>query len=238
MLKMIKYKAFVLILLVVSLSACNDLVNEVKKMKIQTITPNDYHYVLDSKNRRGFVDQKNQPMTGHYIVVKDSLPIEEFELEDGYLNGEYLFYNLTGTIVSRESYINSIKHGMQYTYHNSGDVASEVNFSHGVRDGDEVHYAPNHDITFRKTTQAGVEYAYRYENGKLITAEFDKNFDGAIFEMFVKYDHFENVEIIFGKLKDEAGRAFNVYDRDYNLIERIDPEINPERAFYYAQYFR
>lgn len=231
-------KLLFLVVLAAAFSSCNEIVNEVKKRKTETITVDDYRYVIDSKNRRGYVGSDNQPMTGHFIVVRDSIPLEEFYLEDGYLDGEHITYDLKGNLISRENYVTSVKHGPQYTYHKSGEVASEVSFNNGSRNSDEVHYDENKEVVYRKTDVNGVEYNNYYEEGKIVAATFDKIYDGSVFEMIVRYDHFENIEIIFGKKKDSDDPSFNVYDPEFNLVETVNPQEDPMRMLEYAQYFR
>ncbi len=170
--------------------------------------------------------------------MRDSVPLEEFFLEDGYLDGEHLTYDLQGTLIARENYVASVLHGPQYTYHKTGELASEVSYNNGSRSSDEVHYDTNQTVVYRKTNQNGVEYNNYYENGKIIAATFDKIYDGSVYEMIVRYDHFENIEIVFGKKKDSDAPSFNVYDPEFNLIETVNPQEDPMRMMELAQYFR
>ena len=79
-------KNILYLLCILCLCSCNnivDVVDEVKSLSKQTIDYNDYRYVIDKKDRRGYVTTENEIMNGHYVVLREGELYEEFQIKKG-----------------------------------------------------------------------------------------------------------------------------------------------------------
>jgi len=212
---------------------CDKVLEEVKSIQIKTITYDDFRYQLDSKNRRGYLFSNGKLMSGHFMVVKDSLPAEEFEVSKGYLNGVHRTYNDKGQKIKEYYYKHHTLDGLQRTYYDTGEVRTEVTYFNGRRDSDKLGFDPSGNIIYKLTTEKAVTYQYYYKDKKTTRSEFEKNISGAVYDMVVIYNHFEVVEFIVGHKKETDGSIFSVFDGEFNVIETIDARKDWQKAIYY-----
>lgn len=226
--------------------SCNEVGNEigevvdkVKMITKETITVEDYHYVVDSKNRRGFVTSDNEIMNGHYLVVKDNLPLEEFQIKDGFLHGFHVQFDEEGAISVKSNYAHSYLEGPSISYYKNGAIKNEVSYKYNKKVGDETSYDLNGNITYKKTKVNGQDYEKFYDQGKHLVSQFEKTIDGVAYDLIVKLDNFENIEIVFGRVSgDEKTPDLYVFNANFELIEKINPKENPQRAMQYMSLFR
>lgn len=212
-------KKFLLLFGCLTIISCNRLIDEVKERQTQTISYSDYSYDIDSKNRRGFIDTDYKPMTGHYIVVHDSIVAEEFVVKDGFLNGVHKFYNKKGILVWEKNYRNNSRHGIQKTFYDTGSLKSEVTYTNGRRESDLIGYNPDGALVYRITTEGQTEYEHFYENDNRVASKFVKIVDGSKYDIVIMYSKFGQPELIFGKDQDAQPLDFYYFDMDFNRGE-------------------
>ncbi len=201
--------------------SCNEIIEEVRQRQIETITYSDYTYDIDSKNRKGFLDKENKPMTGHFIVVHDSIKAEEFQLKDGFLNGLHRFYNREGALVWERHFSNNIRDGVQKSFYPTGELKSEVTYIEGRRESDKLGYAEDGTIIYRLTREGHREYEHFYINGDRRGSRFSKVIDGSYYDIIILYTAFGSVDAIFGKKKNSDEQQIFYFDEEYNKLEPI-----------------
>ncbi len=221
-----------------TLLSCNNIVEliyEAQKDKVETINFNEYHYVIDRNNRRALVNDDNKLLDGHYIIMKNGIASEEFDVVDGYLHGEYIKYNESGHIETKENYSRSYLNGPHSVYYDTGELKYETSYTNDELTGDEIEYDRNGFISSKKSIQNGVVYNSFYIDGKIAGSQFDKTIDGKIYGIMVKYDSFDNIELIIGSKKENPEQEFSVFNYDYSLIEVVNPKLDPQKAMYYMK---
>lgn len=222
--------------------SCNkviDAVDEVRMNKKQTITYDDYSSIMDDYDRKVFYDSDKELMTGHFLVVYNKRPSEEFQIKRGFLNGIYASYNSNGQLTTANNYKNGFKHGVQQERYDSGELRSEVNFQKGKRVGEEIVYDKLGGIRTKSKIENGVEYKHYYKNGKLTSASFKRNWEGKELEMLVQYGAFENILYAFGKSNDPTEKnIFYVFDSNMQLTDTVDVMEDPQKASYYLGLMR
>ena len=210
-------------------SSCNKVIEEVQARNKKTITYSDFSYDVDSKNRRGYVDTLGKPMTGHYIVLRDSVIAEEFQVKDGFLNGVHNEYQ-QGQLIFERNYERNVKHGIQRSYWDEGPLKTEVTYEMGKRSSDLLGFSLEGDTIYRKMTEDRKVYEHFYTDGKRRATKFRKDIDGKKYYVVIVYDLFENVEAIFGKDANSNKPVFYEMGEDLSLGE----EITDIRYFYRA----
>ncbi len=235
-----KYLTILLLgLFVISCNHMVDVVDEVQMLRKRTITPDDYHYVIDSKNRRGFVTSDNKIMNGHYLVLRDDLPYEEFQIKDGFLNGFHIQFDDKGTVSVKNTYAYSHLEGPSITYFANGAIKNEVTYKHNKKVGDEISYDPNGNMTHKKTKVDGVDYEQFYDQGRQVATQFIKTIDEVPYDLIVKLDNFENIETVLGRVSGmENSPDFYIFNASFELVEKINARENPQRAMYIMSTFR
>ncbi len=228
------------VLLAFGLTSCNLIVKNSKDVlggQTQTITYGDYSIDIDKWGRVIHLDPQLKRMTGHYIVTREGTVYEELDLSDGFLDGIHLTYNSEGGISAEKTYSDGILDGPETTFHVSGALKSEAVYEKGKLIGKETTYTPSGEISsVREFDEHNVEYNSHYENGRMITTDFKKNIDGAVYDLTVFYDITENIKLIFGRREyQEKSSVFYVFDENFELIEAVNPQKNPEKAAAYFQ---
>lgn len=222
--------------------SCNqigEVVDKVKMMTKETITVEDYHYVVDSKNRRGFVTSDNEIMNGHYLVLKDNIPLEEFQIKDGFLNGFHVQFDEEGVVSVKSNYAYSYLEGPSISYYKNGAIKNEVTYKQNKKVGEETSYDIHGNIIYKKTKITGQDYEKFYDQGKHVASQFVKTIDGVAYDLIVKLDSFENIEIVFGRVSgEEKTPDLYVFNATFELIEKINAKEDPQRAMQYMNFFR
>ncbi|WP_068590741.1 toxin-antitoxin system YwqK family antitoxin [Cochleicola gelatinilyticus] len=229
-------KKTVLILILVSLASCNyleDLADEMKGFQKQTIDKNDYKYVIDKKNRRGYVTIDNKIMDGIYIVLQDSVLYEELHIKDGFLHGPYYYFNSEGNITLEATYYHSYRDGFEKIYYKNGTIRSEKEFKRGKPTGTEYRYDETGTLVQKEIVEDGITYKHQYYQGKHTGTEYLKTIQGESFLIFLKYDNLGNIKLILGKQEPVNSSEFYVFAPNFDVIEVVNPNLDPETAQYY-----
>lgn len=118
----------------------------------------------------------NIPFTGkEKAKVKDK--IIEYEVKDGYKNGEFRIYNLDG-VLEVDGQLDSNRNVGKWKYfHPNGVLESEGNFDYDLPEGKWLWYYPDgkkkEEGSFNKGKRVGIWYQYN-RDGKIT---LKKNFD-------------------------------------------------------------
>tara|TARA_R110002020_G_scaffold410328_1_gene620081 strand:- start:14 stop:739 length:726 start_codon:yes stop_codon:yes gene_type:complete len=229
-------KKILLFFIVIIITSCNHVYEAVyglQNEKIETITYNDYRYVINKKKRRGYVSSDNEVMDGHFLVMRNGTKAEEFQLKNGFLHGFRILFDEDGMMEQKETYKNSYLNGPNITYYKNGTIKSESSYKNGKLNSDKIDYDESGNILNKTTIVDGISYKYFYKQGKLTSTEFNKDIENEKYDIIVKYDHFENISTILGrKLNDDQPILF-VFDSNYNITEVINATENPQRARHY-----
>ena len=219
------------------LYGCNniiDAVDEVRMNKKETITYDDFEAIRNDYDIRLYYDNNKDLMTGHFVVVYQGKPSEEFQTKRGFLNGVYASYNSEGKLTKGYNYKNGKQEGIQREFYETGELLSEVGFEKGKMVGEKVIYDKTGEVKATQKLENGVVYKRYYNEGKVTMAEFMKNWEGKELEMLVHYDAFENIQFAFGKSNDPKEKnIFYVFNANMELSDKVDVTINPEKAAYY-----
>ncbi len=222
-----------LCVLVIGFVSCNQIVETVYYSQLQrndTITFDDYKYAIDSKDRRAYLTKDNELMDGHYVVKRNNTLYEEFDLDEGYLDGLFIRYQENGSIESYQTFSNSYQHGKSYEAYENGNIKIESNYVNGKKGPQEKEYDINGNLSVLRTTENEIKYEHHYQNDKRIVSSFEKTIDGQNFEIILKYTSFGSVDFIIGKDLDSQDPILYVFDEDYNLVEKLNATLEPERT--------
>tara|TARA_R110002012_G_scaffold73953_3_gene187938 strand:- start:22069 stop:22848 length:780 start_codon:yes stop_codon:yes gene_type:complete len=235
-LKMIK-KLLLFSSLIILLFSCNkviDAVDEVRMNKKETITYDDFEAIRNDYDIKLYYDNDKELMTGHFVVVYQGKPSEEFQTKRGFLNGVYASYNSNGQLTKGYNYKNGRQDGIQREFYETGELLSEVNYEAGNMVGEKLFYDKVGDVKAKLKIENGVEYKRYYKDGKVAIAEFKRNWKGKELNMMVIYDAFENVQLAFGNSNDPNEKnIFYVFDANMELSDTVDATIDLQKAQYY-----
>ena len=200
----------------------------------QTISYDDFKVVRNDFDIKLYYDKDEELMTGHYVVVYQGKPSEEFQTKRGFLNGVYASYNADGQLTKAYNYKDGRQDGIQNEYYPSGELLSEVSFEKGKMAGEKVIYDKLGGVKGKIKIENGIEYKRMYKDGKMAIAEFKRNWEGKELDMMVIYDAFENVQFAFGKSNESSEKnIFYVFDANMELSDTVDVTIDPQKAQYY-----
>lgn len=222
----------------VSCNQVTDMVDSVSSIEKRYISYDDFEYIIDKNNRQGYLDNLGNPLTGHFVVMKDTLFAEEFQVKKGMLNGVHIYYNSQGKMTSLETYKNSVLHGDSYTYFpQNGQVKTETTYKAGKRVGDLLEYDLAGNLVSKTTLQEGVEYTHVLKDGKKTSSVFDKEYEGRKFNLLVIYDDFENISRVFGQNLSEKNpsKLVYVFDVNFKLEDSINILTEPVKARYFFE---
>ncbi|MCH2489826.1 MAG: hypothetical protein MK211_06720 [Flavobacteriales bacterium] len=228
-------------LCILCLCSCNnivDVVDEVKSLSKQTIDYNDYRYVIDKKDRRGYVTTDNEIMNGHYVVLRDGELYEEFQIKKGFLHGVHIEYGKNGSIDTQKSYKHSYLDGPYFSYYPSGVLKYETAYKNGKINSAEIEYDANGKKSRVMETVDGVAYDHMYRNDQQLMSIYEKEIEDETFEIIMKYDNFQNIELILGKKTKEKTPEFYVFDTNFEIVEIVNAQIDPQTAAYYLGMLR
>ncbi|MAZ73425.1 MAG: hypothetical protein CMC70_09795 [Flavobacteriaceae bacterium] len=192
-------KFTILLALLWGLSSCNNIPEAImlaNTERVDTLDFNEYKYVIDKKNRRGYVTMENEVMEGRYVIKRNGIMVEEFTIEGGFLNGKRILYYENGLPESIETYKTSLQHGPVTTFYSSGSIKSETSYTNGTANVEETQYDETGAITLKKLEQDGVVYEHSYMDGNRMVSIFEKTIENQIYELIIKYDSFGTIQLI------------------------------------------
>ncbi len=205
---------------------------DASSLEKQQITQNDFEVRIGSDQKKLYLDKDKNPMQGPFVVIKNTLIIEEFELKEGLLNGVYTGYNTLGQKTSTFNYANGILDGESILYYpTTGTVKRKEILKQGKPTGALLTYNKAGNQLIKKVTVDGVHYTHYYRDNKMTYTNFLKNITGKQYDMLIVYDEFENMYRVLGqKAAMEKGKWIFTFDTNFKLTDSIDLINDPTKA--------
>lgn len=231
----------VYVLLVGMCSSCNNIPEAIMMAntdRIDTIDFHDYKYVVDAKNRRGYVTIDNDVMDGHYVIKRNDMMVEELFIEGGFINGERILYYENGRPERIENYKISVQHGPVTTFYKNGAVQSESSFTNGTPSIEEINYSQEGGIDSKTVVTEGVTYQHMYRDGNRMFSMFAKTIEEKRFDFIMKYDTFGTVQLVLGKLADDNSPIVYIFDANLNEVDQFNGQEEPLKAQEYMALFQ
>ena len=217
---------FIILLITTSCNRIPEVILAAQTEYIDTLDVNDYRYVIDKKNRRGYVTTENKIMDGRFVVKRDNKIIEEFDLKDGYLHGQYIEFNDIERPETISHYKNSVQHGTVISFYENGAVRSETSFQNGQQSVEETTYALDGTISSKKLIKEGVLYKHHYKNGELAASLFQKTIEAKTYELIVTYNSFGVIEFILGREFEATEPVIYIFNANFELMESFNIQEN------------
>ena len=215
-------------------------------------------YKINSANEQNFYFIDRSLMDGYYVVGNELTKWEEFDVEDGLLNGDYIIFHPNGEIYTHSNYIkgklngeekvnylsgklmklktykNDVLVGKVVEYYESGQVKSESK----IKDGKLIE-SVSYDIIGNVESQMFIKDGYTFHQkilkGKVFSEQISSNYDN--FEAMKFYNEDGSLKV-FLRMLDDGDKSYLIeLDENRNEIKRIDVKENPEKAMEYAKYF-
>ncbi len=234
-----KYSMLVFVL--AAFYACNNIPEAImlaNTKKVDTLDFNDYKYVVDDKNRRGYVTIENEIMEGQYVIKRNGIMVEEFTIQGGFLNGPRILYFENGLPESIETYKTSIQNGPVTSFYESGAIRSETSYTNNIANVEETHYDESGAIILKKVEKDGVVYEHNYRDGNRMVSMFQKTIDEQTYDLIIKYDSFGTVQLVMGKLVDNDSPILYIFDAEFKQIDSFNGQEEPLKAQQYLAVFQ
>lgn len=206
--------------------------------RVDTLDYSDYKYVIDKKNRRGYVTVENEIMEGRYVITRKGTIIEEFTIEGGFLNGQRILYHENGSPETIETYKTSVQNGPVTSFYNNGAIKSETSFTNGEANIEETHYDQTGAIISKKVEKDGIIYEHTYRDGNRMVSIFKKTIQDQPYELIIKYDSFGNVQLIMGKPVNDDSPVLYIFDEEFSQIDSFNGQEEPLKAQQYLSIFQ
>jgi len=251
---MFKKRTFYILFFVFIFVSCN------KKEKSDTLT-----LINRGSYSSRYIDglqvfiKDNQVMDGYYVVGKDLIKWEEFELKKGILNGSYITYHPNGKMSSNTQYRNGKMHGEEQLFYPSGELLKIVHYQNNKQVGEIKEFYEGGQI--KKLSKIKDEKIYEsvfYNNvGNMVSQMFIKDglrirqniLEGKIFSEYTSSTYDDNKTMKFYNQDGTVKKHLRMYENNNTpvIIEldengeekrRIDFQKNPEEAHQYLKLWK
>jgi len=217
-------------------------------------------YFIDSYNGISVYrdNETSKPMTGNIMVIDKLRKWEEFKLNNGILNGEYVVYHENGKMFSNTTYLNGKINGEDKKYYLSGALKNVDLYKNGVKYGkskeffesgqircelkienEEVIESISYDIIGNIVSQMFVKdgrtITQNIKNGKVFLEHISSNYDN--FEAMKFYNEDGSLKVFLRMLDQDDKHYLIELNEEGDEIKRIDIKANPQEFFKYQQYF-
>lgn len=252
-----QFKFLLLFFFLIILSSCK---NNDKPDSLDFQLIDNGSYRIDTYNGTDYyiLSEAKKPMDGYYVVGNKDTKWEEFNVEKGILNGDYIVFHTNGEIYSHAIYANGKRHGKEKTFHLSGKlkqvstysndkIQSTVGYYESGQTQSETTYenenrieAVSYDIlgniTFQMLVKDGRAITQTIKSGKVFMENISSNYDNF---KAVKFYNDDGSLRRFLRMLQESGSAYIIeLDENENEIKRIDAKANPEKIQEYLQDLR
>jgi antitoxin component YwqK of YwqJK toxin-antitoxin module len=200
------------------------------------------------------LNETKEFMDGYYVVGNKMTKWEEFDVEKGILNGDYILFHPNGEISSHTKYLNGKRHGeelrftsdgiltkkstyekdilvgKQYSYFDSGKIQSESKIEDG-KPVETLTYNLLGHIVGQSFIKDGRTVNQKIEGGKVYSEMVSSNYDA--YET-MKFFNADGSTKLYLRMLEEKGKTYIVeLDDNGNEIERVDVKANPQEAMKY-----
>ncbi len=196
------------------------------------------------------------PLNGYYVIGNKTTKWEEFNVEKGLLNGEYLFYHPNGNVSIKSNYVKGRIQGEEIYYYPNGAIQQKHTYVNQVIHGEKIHYYEGGQIKSKAVFENGKSDNHTGYDlvGNITSQTFVK--DGLSINQVIKkgkvfsenisstYDDYEAMKFynVDGSLKhhlrmlEENGVPIIIeLDENGNEKKRINLKENSQEALKYMQ---
>lgn len=198
-------------------------------------------------------------LDGYYVVGNEFSKWEEFNVNKGVLEGDYIIFHDNGEIFSHAQYLKGKLHGEKKINYKSGKLKTIKNFAFGKLTGvtktffetgqiqteskiqdeeiiESVTYNLFGNIIAQSFDKEGRTISQRINNGKIIREHIDSNYDN--FNAVKFYDEEGKVKMFLRMYQDEEDMYLIELDENENEIRRVNLKENPNQLFKYRSYLK
>lgn len=249
------FKLFVFIVLIVTANSCENK-KESSELSFKLIKRNSYFTTGLNGVTIYLLDKTKKPMDGYYVVGNEFTKWEEFNVENGVLNGDYITFHSNGEMSSFNTYKKGKLHGEEKIFFLSGKLQSLSNYSNGKKHGETIHYFESGQI--RKKTKLenekpiesttynivgsiesqmfiknGITITQTIKNGKVFSEELSSNYDD--YEAMKFYNKDGTLKLHIRMIEENEVPIIIELDENGNETRRINAKKNPTEALKYMQ---
>jgi len=204
------------------------------------------------------LNDKGKLMDGYYVVGNELVKWEEFEVDNGLLNGDYIIFHPNGEIYSHSKYLNGKQNGEEKIYFLSGKLKSLKTYRHDVLVSEVLEYFESGQVRTKSKIENGeiiesvtydligtiinqmfIKDGYtihqKIEKGRVFSEQLSSNYDN--FEAMKFYNEDGSLKLFLRMLIDGDKNYLIELDENNKEIKRIDVKANPEKAMEYSAYF-
>lgn len=182
--------------------------------------------------------------------------MEEFNVENGILNGEYLFYHPNGNLSIKSNYVKGRMHGEETFYFPSRAMQQKHTYVNQVIQGEEIHYYEGGQIKSKSIFENGKSDNYVgydllgniisqtfvkdrlrinqvIKNGKVFSENISSTYDD--YEAMKFYNDDGSLKCHLRMIEDNEVPIIIELDENGNEKKRINTKENPQEALNYMQ---
>ncbi|MCH5720447.1 toxin-antitoxin system YwqK family antitoxin [Niabella hibiscisoli] len=147
----------------------------VSAQEVKDINWDQVRRKYNSDSSRMELSLNNIPLSGVYKQRFDDGSYGLYNVKNGLITGDVLWYNVAGKVSARMGYKNGVRHGKKENYDGQGKIWLKENYLNGKQDGvTEMNTSGSSATTYYKQgKREGL--ATRYVNGKISSEENYKN---------------------------------------------------------------
>ncbi len=237
------------------ITSCNK--NENKEDQSFTLISKDDFFV-EYGSYEIYKDAKTKKvLNGYYVIGNGLVKWEEFNVENGVLNGIYLFYHNNGNISIKSNYVKGKLQGEEIYYYPSGAIQQKHSYKNGVILGLQTHYyeggqkkteskyingksneSTSYDLVGNITSQSflkdGLSIRQQIRNGKLISETISSTYDD--YEAMKFYNEDGSLKHHLRMIENNEIPIIIELDDKGNEIKRLNIKENPQKAIEYMPF--
>ena len=202
------------------------------------------------------LNERGRLMNGYYVIYNELSKWEEFRIENGILNGDYITFHPNGNLSSSSSYSQGQLHGEDRYYFPSGKLQRILNFTNGKRTGEIIRYfesgqirgksklkneevieSVTFDIIGNIESQSFIKDSRTITqiitNGKVHKETISSNYDD--YEAIKLYNEDGSIKHFFRMLNQDEAPIIVELDAEGNELKRINLKDNPQEGMKYMQ---
>lgn len=254
--KLVKRYSFLLSLILTILASCKQNSKD-GALEVQLIPRNSYFVDTYNGVEVYRYNDTKKVMAGYYIVGDKATKWEEFNIEDGVLNGEYIVFHPNGNIFSNSQYVKGKLNGEERIYSLSGHLKTLKTYKNGVLYGKSLGYFENgqvrsestinkekviESVTFNQIGEInsqmfikdGIKITQTIKGGKVNSEQFSSTYD--TFEAMKFYNDDGSLQVYLKMENDDENSYLIELNENGDEIKRINVKANPKEAMKYFQY--
>ncbi len=249
------FKLFIFIILIANANSCENK-KESNELSFKLIKRNSYFTTALNGVTVYLLNETKKTMNGYYVVGNEFTKWEEFNVENGVLNGDYITFHSNGEMSSFNTYKKGKLEGKEKIFFLSGELKSLSNYSNGKKYGKSIDYfesgqvrkktklenekpieSTTYDITGGIESQMfiedGISITQTIKNGKVFSEELSSNYDD--YEAMKFYNEDGTLKLHVRMVEENELPFIIELDENGNEIRKINVKKNPTEALKYMQ---